>query len=67
MKFHPKEVKGRILSHRKISGDFFSLRLLCPEVARFARPGQFIMLRVNELRDPFLRRPFSFSRIFPPK
>jgi len=25
------------------------------------------MLRIVELQDPFLRRPFSFSRIFPPR
>ncbi len=67
MKPHPKEVKGKILFHRKMKGDFYCLRLLCPEVARTARPGQFLMLRVNELCDPFLRRPFSFSRIFPPR
>jgi dihydroorotate dehydrogenase electron transfer subunit len=67
MKPHPKEVKGKIFFHRKTKGDYFCMRLLCPEVARSARPGQFFMLRVNELRDPFLRRPFSFSRIFPPR
>jgi dihydroorotate dehydrogenase electron transfer subunit len=67
MNSHPKEVKARILLHRRIGPDYFRLRLLCPEIARLARPGQFVMLRINELRDPFLRRPFSFSRIFPPQ
>lgn len=67
MKIHPREVKARILLHRRIASDYFRLRLLCPDIARFAQPGQFILLRVNELRDPFLRRPFSFSRIFLPK
>jgi dihydroorotate dehydrogenase electron transfer subunit len=67
MKIHPKEVKAKILFHRRIAADYFCLRLLCPDIARFAEPGQFILLRVNELRDPFLRRPFSFSRILPPK
>jgi dihydroorotate dehydrogenase electron transfer subunit len=67
MKAHPKEVRARILLHRRITSDCFRLRLLCPEIARFAQPGQFVMLRVNELKDPFLRRPFCFSRIFPPQ
>ena len=58
-----KEVKARILQNRKIGAEYFRLRLQCPEIARLAQPGQFIMLRVSELRDPFLRRPFSFSRI----
>jgi len=67
MKTYPKEVKARILIHRRIASDYFRLRLHCPEIARLAQPGQFIMLRVNELRDPFLRRPFGFSGIFPPQ
>jgi len=67
MKIHPREVKARILLHRRMASDYFRLRLLCPEIARWAQPGQFILMRVNELRDPFLRRPFGFSRIFLPK
>jgi dihydroorotate dehydrogenase electron transfer subunit len=67
MKAHPKEARARILLNRKITPDCYRLRLLCPEIARIAEPGQFVMLRVNELKDPFLRRPFGFSRIFPPQ
>jgi dihydroorotate dehydrogenase electron transfer subunit len=67
MKAHPKEIKAKILLHRRVTSDYFRLRLLCPEIAHSAKPGQFLMLRVNELGDPFLRRPFSFSRIFPPQ
>ncbi|HSR11012.1 MAG TPA: dihydroorotate dehydrogenase electron transfer subunit, partial [Thermodesulfobacteriota bacterium] len=62
---NPREIKARVLLHRRISADLFRLRLLCPEVARLASPGQFVMLRVHALQEPFLRRPFSFSRIFP--
>ncbi|HXZ38094.1 MAG TPA: dihydroorotate dehydrogenase electron transfer subunit [Thermodesulfobacteriota bacterium] len=62
----PREVKAKILLHQRIGSDYFRLQLACPEIARLARPGQFIMLRITDLKDPFLRRPFSFSRIFPP-
>ena len=64
MTVSPREAKAKILHHRRIAPDSFRLQLHCPEISRLARPGQFVMLRVNELRDPFLRRPFSFSRIF---
>jgi hypothetical protein len=47
---HPKEVKAKILLHRRFGPDFFRLTLLCPEIARLARPGQFVMLKVNELK-----------------
>ncbi len=63
----PREVKAKILLHRRLGADSFRLRLACPEIARLAHPGQFVMLRVHEWPDPFLRRPFSFSRIFPPQ
>jgi dihydroorotate dehydrogenase electron transfer subunit len=62
----PREVKAKILLHRNIGSDYFRLQLACPEIARLARPGQFILLRITDLKDPFLRRPFSFSQIFPP-
>lgn len=42
------------------------MRILCPEVSRLAQPGQFVMMRIQEGHDPFLRRPFSFSRILAP-
>jgi dihydroorotate dehydrogenase electron transfer subunit len=68
MKTQSKEVKGKIVSHRRITGEYYRMRIVCPEISRHALPGQFIMLRVQEGCDPFLRRPFSFSRIFrPPK
>ena len=43
-----------------------ALKIQAPEIARTARPGQFIMVRLDDLHDPLLRRPFSFSRILPP-
>jgi dihydroorotate dehydrogenase electron transfer subunit len=66
MNLHPREVKAKILLHRRIGSDYFRLQLACPEIARQAQPGQFLMLHITDLKDPFLRRPFSFSRIFRP-
>ena len=40
------------------------LTVRAPEIAREARPGQFAMLLVADGLAPFLRRPFSFSRIY---
>ena len=67
MNLHPREVKAKILLHRRIGSDYFRLQLACPEIARLARPGQFLMLRITDLKDPFLRRPFSFSQIYRPQ
>jgi dihydroorotate dehydrogenase electron transfer subunit len=67
MKTEPKEVKGKIVDHRRISADYYALKIQAPEIARAARPGQFVMIRLDDVHDPLLRRPFGFSRIVPPR
>jgi dihydroorotate dehydrogenase electron transfer subunit len=67
MKNHPKEFRAKIVDHRRVTAEYFRLGVLCPEIARIALPGQFVMLRIQDSLDPFLRRPFSFSRILPPR
>ncbi len=57
--------EARIINQQRISGQIFRLRLHSPGIARAAHCGQFLMMRVREGTDPFLRRPFSFSRIYP--
>lgn len=49
----------KILSNRCVASDTFLLQLGSPELAASARPGQFLMVRVNDSIDPVLRRPFS--------
>jgi len=66
MKTEPREVKGKIVNHRRISPEYYTLRIQAPEIARAARPGQFVMIRLDDTYDPLLRRPFGFSRILPP-
>ena len=53
----------RILSNKNIIQDTFLLRLLSPELASGAEPGQFLMVKVNDSNDPALRRPFSICGI----
>ena len=59
--------EARIVLQERVLGQIFRLRLHSPQIAASARPGQFVMLRVREGIDPMLRRPFSFSRIYPEK
>ncbi len=57
--------EARITYQERICGQIFRLRLHSPKIAVAARCGQFVMIRVREGTEPFLRRPFSFSRIYP--
>jgi dihydroorotate dehydrogenase electron transfer subunit len=67
MKNQPQEIRAKIVDHRRVNAESFRLVILSPEISRAARPGQFVMLRIQDTHDPFLRRPFGFSRILPAK
>ncbi|MFA5156508.1 MAG: dihydroorotate dehydrogenase electron transfer subunit [Candidatus Omnitrophota bacterium] len=55
--------KSKILSNLKISGNYFKLQVICPCVAAAARPGQFVMVQVNNGIEPLLRRPLGVHRL----
>ncbi len=51
--------KTIILSNQEISSGYYRMRILAPEFGQGARPGQFIMFRVQTSLLPLLRRPFG--------
>lgn len=54
--------KTEITRIERLTGDIFRITLLSPEIASAARPGQFVMIRTTNTKDPLLRRPFSISQ-----
>ena len=44
---------------KKAWGDYVLLVLRAPRIARHARPGQFLMVRISDRPCPLLRRPLS--------
>ncbi len=50
---------GAPILRKESWGDYCLLRLKSPAIAREARPGQFMMVRVSSQPYPLLRRPFS--------
>ncbi len=58
-----KQHKATILLHKPAGRGYYRLVLKAPEAAATAVPGQFVMLRVTENRDPLLARPFSISSL----
>lgn len=57
-----KNHKTIILSNQEISPGYFRMRILAPEYTRLAKPGQFVMFRVQRSLLPLLRRPFGIFR-----
>ncbi|MDD2421413.1 MAG: dihydroorotate dehydrogenase electron transfer subunit [Heliobacteriaceae bacterium] len=52
-----------VIEHEQLKPDVYRLVLAAPSIARQALPGQFIQVRVNNLAEPLLPRPFSLARI----
>jgi dihydroorotate dehydrogenase electron transfer subunit len=48
-----------IVDHLNVAPGYFRMGLAFPELARLARPGQFVMVKRPGRRIPLLRRPFS--------
>lgn len=55
--------QATILSHASAGGGYYRIVLRAPGAALAALPGQFVMLRVSENRDPLLARPFGISSL----
>ena len=52
-----------IIHQRKITKNILHTRISAPEIARQAKPGQFVHIRIQKGIDPLLRRPISLHRI----
>ncbi|MHB9027151.1 MAG: dihydroorotate dehydrogenase electron transfer subunit [Candidatus Latescibacterota bacterium] len=60
-----REYEADIIRNELRESSTFLIHLRCPELAREARPGQFVQVRVTDGTDPFLRRTFSICGAVP--
>jgi len=59
----PVEVLAEVIANERLSSDYNVITLGAPEIARLARPGQFVMVKPAGGLDPLLRRPFSIFEL----
>ena len=57
-----KNHKTVILSNQEISPGYYRMRILAPDYNKLAKPGQFVMFRLQKSEQPLLRRPFGIFR-----
>ena len=57
------QIETIIESVNEIQKGIFILKVLAPEIALDAKPGQFCNLKVNNNHFPLLRRPFSICEV----
>ncbi|MBU1713514.1 MAG: dihydroorotate dehydrogenase electron transfer subunit [Proteobacteria bacterium] len=55
--------KGQVLWNKKIGSSYYKMGLKWSGSFYDAKPGQFVMLRIDDRIAPLLRRPFSIYRI----
>lgn len=56
---------GIIKTNSSVAKTIWEMTLSVPEIAKKAKPGQFVNLRLTGKLDPLLRRPISLHRINP--
>ncbi len=59
------QIKAKIIANRRITSRYYNLVIDAPQIAKFAKPGQFVNVCVSKGNEPFLRKPFSIYRIGP--
>ena len=57
------QIDAKILINEEIAPERYKMVLSAPQIARQARPGQFIHVKVSDSYTPLLRRPFSVHRV----
>lgn len=57
----------KIISNTKIAKNYYLLQLEVPREFKDAVPGQFVHIKIGNLSEPLLRRPFSIHRLLPLK
>ena len=60
-----QDESGRIEETRCLGKDYYLLKVLAPKIAREAKPGNFVMVRVSPSFDPLLRRPLGILQSDP--
>lgn len=56
-------VNARIVSNSKIKSDYYKIILVSKKISEISKPGQFILIKVNNTLNPLIRRPFSINKI----
>ncbi len=54
---------GEIISNRILQDDYYEIKFYVPEICKNTQAGQFVHIKITNLQDRILRRPFSISNV----
>ena len=58
-----EQLSSLVIENKVVAPGVYKMRVEAPAIARAARPGQFLMVRVGQVLDPLIRRPFSIHAV----
>lgn len=61
------QLRVRIVANKRVKENYFHCVFNAPQIAKKAKPGQFVNIRVSDALDPLLRRPISIHAVSGPK
>jgi dihydroorotate dehydrogenase electron transfer subunit len=61
-----QDERGLIEDVRNLGGGYYLLKIVVPQIAAAAKPGNFVMVRVSPSLAPLLRRPLGILESRPP-
>lgn len=54
---------AKIIQNKRLKGDYWKIDFQAPKICPEVKPGQFVHVRIAQLRDRILRRPFSICNV----
>lgn len=57
------QLKAKLLSNKRVKDNYLHCILEAPAIAKNARPGEFVNIRITDTLDPLLRRPLSIHAV----
>ncbi len=57
------EKHGTIISNAILQDDYYMVKFAAPKICTATHPGQFVHVKIANLRDRILRRPFSICNV----
>lgn len=57
------QAKVEILKNQEVASGYFRMAFAAPQMAKEARAGQFLQVKISDSCEPLLRRPFSIHHV----
>jgi dihydroorotate dehydrogenase electron transfer subunit len=56
-------MNGKIITNSILQDDYYKIEFYVPEICKKAKAGQFVHIKIANLKDRILRRPFSIADV----